>query len=102
MYGAECVTDTANVIHVDFTPGEYGQGKARCLGCRHEWQAVVPVGTTQLDCPECGAWKGVLLGEYVPELAWECECGCSLFYLTQDGQMCPNCGLYADQPGDAS
>lgn len=96
------MTDVANVIHVDFTPGEHGQGKARCLGCQYEWQAVVPIGTTQLDCPACGGWKGVLLGNYTPAVTWTCACGCDLFYITPDGPMCPHCGRLHDQPGDAS
>ena len=95
------MTAHTNVIRVDFTPGEHGQGQARCLGCLHEWQAVVPVGTTQLGCPECGSWKGVLLGNYTPDVVWTCPCGCDLFYLSPSGPMCPNCGLTLDDDGDA-
>ena len=95
------MSDHTNVVHVNFTPGEHGQGPARCLGCRHEWQAVVPVGTTQLDCPACSASKGVLLGEYAPDVAYACDCGCTLFYITDAGTLCPNCGLSDDDFGCA-
>lgn len=95
------MTAPTNVVHVNFTPGKHGQGPARCLGCRHEWQAVVPVGTTQLDCPACGAWKGVLCGKYMPGVVWECKCGGDLFYLSPEGAMCPNCGMSVDQLGGA-
>lgn len=85
--------DSGNVIRATFGQGPHGTGLARCLGCRHEWRAVVEVGTTQLECPSCGAWKGIFLGEYVPEEFWLCGCGCDLFYITTDGSCCPNCGI---------
>lgn len=90
------MSDQANVVHVNFTPGKHGSGPAKCMGCQHTWEAVVPVGTTQLDCPACGAWKGILLAPYRTELVWTCVCGCDLFCLTPDGAMCPNCGLSPD------
>lgn len=35
-------------------------GKCVCLGCRHEWEGVGPIGTTTgLLCPECELPKGV-------------------------------------------
>jgi DNA-directed RNA polymerase subunit RPC12/RpoP len=34
------------------------QGVARCVGCQHEWEAVAPMGTVWLECPECGMPKG--------------------------------------------
>lgn len=34
------------------------EGKAHCVGCRHEWEAVAPLGTMWLECPECHLPKG--------------------------------------------
>lgn len=33
-------------------------GTAHCLGCKHEWQAVAPLGTMWLECPKCNLPKG--------------------------------------------
>ncbi len=35
---------------------------AVCLGCKHEWQAVVPAATAMncLECPSCGCDKGLV------------------------------------------
>lgn len=33
-------------------------GTCKCVGCRHEWVGVAPVGTLWLDCPSCGLPKG--------------------------------------------
>lgn len=77
------------------------RGKARCLHCRHEWQAVTPVGKVAgLECPECNLSKGVMVGLVGPadeELIWKCECGCKVFYLTPGTVNCLNCG--ASQTG---
>ena len=34
-------------------------GIASCLRCKHEWVAVAPVGTDDLQCPSCGSGSGV-------------------------------------------
>ncbi len=35
-------------------------GKCVCLGCRHEWEGVGPIGVTVgLQCPACDLPKGV-------------------------------------------
>lgn len=72
-------------------------GEAFCLQCDHWWVAVAEVGTTRLECPECHAMKGLFAFECVPAegtLVRECDCGNQLFYLTQEGHLCPNCGVY--------
>ena len=55
-------------------------GSCICLGCRHEWTGVGPVGVTVcLDCPSCGLSKGVLkylFGAQEGDLVFECSCGC--------------------------
>lgn len=76
---------------------QHGHGEAFCLQCRHEWQAVAPVGTTQLECPECHTMKGLFRFPFAPsvgQMVRECNCGNQLFYLTPDGHMCANCGTY--------
>lgn len=54
-------------------------GEALCIGCRHEWSAVAPVGTWQLECPSCSTWKGVFrypVGADVGDGVFTCHCGC--------------------------
>ncbi|WP_051261517.1 helix-turn-helix domain-containing protein [Desulfovibrio inopinatus] len=67
-------------------------GEAICLSCKHEWVAVVPVGTTWLKCPNCGLLKGTGKYPVVPEMHWLCTCGTPIFYITQKGAICPMCG----------
>mgnify|MGYP000489409234 CR=1 FL=1 len=67
-------------------------GEAKCLACQHEWVAVAPTGTLGLDCPECGAFKGVFKGLTAPDTVWECTCGNSLFFISPEGSMCSICG----------
>jgi len=73
------------------------QGKAYCIQCEHTWQAVAPVGTHTLECPECKTEKGAFVGMCVPEddvEVRECNCGNQLFFLTREGHMCAKCGTY--------
>ena len=77
----------------------HGQGEALCIGCGHEWQAVAPVGVTRFECPECHAMKGLWRFEFAPaegQMVRECNCGNQLFYLTPDGHLCANCGIYQE------
>jgi hypothetical protein len=75
------------------------EGPAQCVGCRHEWQAVAPVGVEHLECPACGLHKGlwakpVQRGEQI----WRCNCGGELFRIAPHvGPYCANCG--AEQTG---
>lgn len=69
------------------------RGKAHCLFCRHEWEAVEPVGSVWLQCPACGSQRGRYDGHVSPGAAkWVCNCGNDLFYITVDGCSCPSCG----------
>lgn len=69
------------------SPSEYAEhlnGKARCMACRHEWQAVAPVGVNWMECPACGTMKGRYMHPAVPyrdEKVWECACGCIDFII---------------------
>jgi Zn finger protein HypA/HybF involved in hydrogenase expression len=73
-------------------------GKARCLACKHEWIAVAPMGVTWLECPACSLERGRYVAQVKKEVPhWHCDCGNNLFYVTENGYYCPNCGL--DQTG---
>jgi hypothetical protein len=79
-------------------PGtQWAQGPAFCIGCDHTWQAVAPTGTTELECPSCRTMKGKWKFEFMPpsdQMVRQCNCGNQLFYLTPDGHLCANCGIY--------
>jgi hypothetical protein len=69
-------------------------GKARCLGCGHEWEAVVPAGVAEFECPGCHLEKGVRVGLVYPTPFWECGCGSSHFCINDRLQpVCVLCGL---------
>lgn len=75
----------------------HSAGLARCLACKHEWQAVAPTGTTWLECPECSLFRGRFIGQHTrdtPHL--HCECGNNLFSVTREGTYCPNCGAWQE------
>lgn len=68
-------------------------GDAKCLTCNHEWVAVAPIGTVDLECPKCSTFKGVFMYMTAPEVVWECNCGNQLFFIDEHGPMCSKCGL---------
>lgn len=35
-------------------------GPALCLICQHMWEAVAPLGTRWLECPQCHRMQGLL------------------------------------------
>ena len=75
-------------------------GKCICLGCRHEWVGVGPVGvTTGLQCPECDLPKGVtknLFGSDEGDPTLVCNCGCEALTAYKNGAhlyvRCMACG----------
>lgn len=76
---------------------QHGAGEAFCIACKHTWAAVAPTGTIDLECPECGTMKGRWKFEFAPsegQLIRVCNCGNCYFYLTPDGHLCANCGIY--------
>lgn len=83
---------------VDFRPQQYGAGEAFCLACGHVWAAVVPTGTTAFECPACNRHTGHWKFEFYPgeqdQFVRQCNCGNQLFYLTPEGHLCANCGIY--------
>lgn len=70
-------------------------GEARCVQCGHEWVAVCPAGTTELECPQCKTNKGVLKFSCAPAdgEVWACNCGCDIFRITRDETICYKCGV---------
>lgn len=81
-----------------FKREQHGYGDAFCLSCDHKWIAVAPTGTVSLECPNCKRMTGHFKFEFMPatgQLVRTCgECENQLFYLTPDGHMCANCGMY--------
>jgi hypothetical protein len=76
------------------------KGYAKCLACNHKWIAIVPVGVSEFECPNCGSFKGVYQ-EFVidgPEI-WVCQYGCDIFRITPDYIYCVNCGTEQTFPG---
>ena len=76
---------------------QHGQGEAFCQSCGHTWQAVATTGTEAFQCPECERFTGHWKFEFYPatdQMVRECNCGNQLFYLTPDGHLCANCGVY--------
>lgn len=77
---------------------QHSSGPAFCLQCAHEWEAVAETGAVQLECPSCKTMKGLFkypsfFGS--PDtLIRTCGCGNQLFYITPQGHLCPNCGIY--------
>ena len=83
--------------------GPYLNASCRCLRCKHQWQGVMPVGTTVLECPACGCFAGCVAGLVEPEgERWACECENQLFFLDRIGPpMCASCGRRAQGWVDA-
>ena len=76
---------------------QYATGEAFCLQCGHEWEARAFTGEVRFECPECHTEKGLFKFQCYPgegALVRECDCGNQLFYLTPQGHLCPNCGIY--------
>lgn len=76
-------------------------GECVCLGCRHEWVGVGPIGTADhLECPSCGLPKGTVkhpFGAQAGDLALTCaQCGGeALTAYKRDGYLwvrCMSCG----------
>jgi hypothetical protein len=71
------------------------RGQASCITCRFVWQAVAPVGTVWLECPNCHAEKGHFdFPVHDSHKAyWQCSCGNNLFYISKEETYCANCGI---------
>ncbi len=80
---------------VDRTP--HMSGAAACMVCHHSLVAVAPVGTHELECPECHAIKGYYVAPVVAgEDRFQCDCACSVFHIGRGiGPYCVHCGTEA-------
>ena len=86
---------TNNIVDLDlYRPGI--RGNALCLQCDNRWSAFAPLGTVELECSQCGTWKGVFEGMTAPDTVWECSCGNQHFYISDTGAMCAKCGLHQE------
>lgn len=74
--------------------GPHLSGIAFCARCKHEWVGVAPVGTMELECPECHTMMGLFKHGCEPDEPWTCSCGCYLFMVSRQGIICWNCGDY--------
>lgn len=76
-------------------------GEAHCLHCHNTWIAVAPVGNVWIECPNCNLKKAAFMHHITtPEkdsIVWTCGCGNQLYYKTQLGLWCPNCGSYQNE-----
>lgn len=86
----------ADIVPIKRTE-QWGGGQAFCIDCGNTWAAAAPTGTVALECPGCHTMKGKWKFEFYPnedQKVRECGCGNQLFYLTPDGHLCANCGIY--------
>jgi hypothetical protein len=69
-------------------------GEALCVGCKHEWAAVVQdIGVIpELECPKCSLMTGYFKDVFQPECErWVCDCGGDLFFIIPIGKQCARC-----------
>lgn len=73
--------------------------EAICIECKHEWIEVSPLGTNELECPNCSTFKGrykrafnFAEGEFIRV----CHCGNDMFYLSTSGHLCAKCGTFQE------
>jgi len=78
--------------------GPHATGEAFCMHCKYEWVATAPIGLNErFECPACTSHKGMFKYQFAPsddDELYECNCGNQLFYITPEGHLCANCGIY--------
>lgn len=93
---ARLITDMTNIVDLQKAREErepHMQGRARCLGCKYEWQAVAPLGTVTLECPHCELPQGRFMNLVEDEgMHWTCNCGNQYFSITPQRTYCTVCG----------
>jgi len=67
---------------------------ARGLNCGHTTTAPVSKTLTKVGCPNCSGQEMLRMFEHVrlSKPHFKCECGEVLFFITENGAYCPNCG----------
>lgn len=73
-------------------------GRVKCLSCKHEWEAVAPTGAIDMECPECGCFRGVWIFPLMcVEDVFQCDCGSDVFFIVRGGfKRCLGCGLKSE------
>lgn len=84
--------DMGEVVDIDALR-PHMTGPVVCLSCKKKWVAVALVGSLDLECPDCGLFKGVWEGVVRPKEWWQCKCGCCHFFVNIDGCHCAHCGV---------
>ena len=83
--------------------GSYIEGPAKCLVCNHEWGAVAPLGTVDLECPECQTLRGCWVYPIGPTNNMEIykcpECWHEYFMVLASLEIqCVRCGCLQNNP----
>lgn len=85
---------TADVICLDdHRSRDLVSGEMVCRTCGDHWEGRIEVGELAATCPSCGANNSRPFHYVEPDEVWYCACGETLFFLTPEGPVCPNCGL---------
>lgn len=86
-------------------PDPHNVGEAKCVGCGHLWVAAAPVGTITLECPQCGAERGIWrypVGASEGDLSFSCICGCeAMTAYYRKGRFCLRCMCCGTDQTDA-
>lgn len=87
--------DVIDFERVRYRRRSHLSGMAKCGACQHSWVAVVPLGTTAMECPNCQRYMGFMTG-HVQRGGVEltCNCNCSYFKIDPKGAYCISCGVY--------
>lgn len=85
-----------NVIQLD-SKRPHVSGQAKCVACGHEWVAVARAITDHLECPSCRLMKGAFANPVTRSdlLYYICSCDSAVFYISEKGPHCANCGEWA-------
>jgi hypothetical protein len=79
------------------------KGKAKCIACLHEWDAISEEGSiNSMECPNCLLNRGAMQFPAKPANGtkiWVCTCGSDIFYIYNPPNMlagmrklCTGCG----------
>ena len=88
----------SNVVEFKKLGSQHISGEAICIGCKHEFVASAPVGTHELDCPQCLGNKAVFKYSITrpDEELFKCSCSSFVFNVTRNGIYCINCGNWVN------
>lgn len=75
-----------------------------CANCKYEWKGSYPVGTADMQCPQCNRPRGGFKYPFGPgqgDSGWNCSCGSTEFFImrpsgeSSGGVYCRGCGTKA-------